>query len=262
MKKCLAIPYEGESPYIFTSYCHKDSGQVYPCLESLQKKGYRIWYDDGIDPGTEWPDVIASHLDKSAVFLAFLSANSVESHNCRREFNFAMMENKPSLIIILEPVSFTPVMKMQLASIQAICRYEMDTEEEYYAQLERYTVLKQCKDENALEEEKAEKEETSVCIWFLNRKSSGEMIEIVGDEFRIGRKKEMCDYAIEDNHAVSRLHGIFYKEQDRLSIMDNHSLNKIYVNDCVLEEEEKKSLQDGDRIELGGEIFQVMKKEG
>lgn len=93
MSKDLAHPYEGDQPYLFVSYCHKDKESVLPVLRFLQDEGIRIWYDTGIDPGTEWPEVIADHLDQSSVFLAFISPNSLESHNCRKEFNFAMMKN-------------------------------------------------------------------------------------------------------------------------------------------------------------------------
>ena len=54
--------YEGDDSYIFVSYCHKDKERVYPVISELYSRGCRIWYDDGIDPGTEWPEVIAQHL--------------------------------------------------------------------------------------------------------------------------------------------------------------------------------------------------------
>ncbi len=41
-------PYEGDSPYIFVSYSHQDSGRVIPILNALNGAGYHIWYDDGI----------------------------------------------------------------------------------------------------------------------------------------------------------------------------------------------------------------------
>ena len=56
------IPYKGEEPYIFISYSHRDTAEVYAILERMQKDGYRIWFDEGIDPGSEWDDVIAAHV--------------------------------------------------------------------------------------------------------------------------------------------------------------------------------------------------------
>ena len=49
-------PYEGTDPYIFISYAHRDKDRVLPVLRSLSERGYRIWFDEGIDPGTEWAE--------------------------------------------------------------------------------------------------------------------------------------------------------------------------------------------------------------
>ena len=51
--------YEGDEPYIFISYAHKDRRLVFPEIKKFHNKGYPIWYDDGITPGQEWDDEIA-----------------------------------------------------------------------------------------------------------------------------------------------------------------------------------------------------------
>ena len=48
MRTIALTPYEGEQPYIFISYAHKDSEQVYPILEELNRLGYRVC---GIEQG-------------------------------------------------------------------------------------------------------------------------------------------------------------------------------------------------------------------
>ncbi|MBQ1488402.1 MAG: toll/interleukin-1 receptor domain-containing protein, partial [Lachnospiraceae bacterium] len=48
-------PYEGKEKYIFISYSHKDTDRVMPIISRLMNEGFRVWYDDGISPGTEWP---------------------------------------------------------------------------------------------------------------------------------------------------------------------------------------------------------------
>ena len=72
--KCRAKPYEGSEPFIFFSYCHKDSAVVYPLIEALTQMGYRIWFDSGITIGDEWPEVIADKLENCAAFLPYISA--------------------------------------------------------------------------------------------------------------------------------------------------------------------------------------------
>ena len=93
-------PYEGDRDYIFVSYSHRDSARVFPLIEALNASGYRVWYDEGIDPGTEWPESIADHLARCCVCLAFISPNSVNSLNCRREINFALSRSKGFLSVL------------------------------------------------------------------------------------------------------------------------------------------------------------------
>ena len=109
------IPYEGKEPYIFISYAHKDSAEVLPLIEELSSRGYRVWYDAGIEAGTEWPEYIAAHLEKSACVLAFLSASAVASFNCRQEINYAIDLQKPTLTVYLEELALTGGMRMRLA---------------------------------------------------------------------------------------------------------------------------------------------------
>ena len=91
------IVYEGKEPYIFVSYAHRDSTAVFEVLTELQKRGYRLWYDDGIAPGSEWPEDIAQHLDAAAMVISFVTPNSMKSQNCRREINFSLTREKSFL---------------------------------------------------------------------------------------------------------------------------------------------------------------------
>lgn len=123
MKKCTFKPYEGKQPYIFVSYAHKDAAKVYPVLEALNNRGFRIWYDDGIAPGSEWPENIAQHLDSCAVTLAFVSENSMASDNCRREITFALSRKKAFLSIMLEQSTLPLGMELQLSAQQCVMAY-------------------------------------------------------------------------------------------------------------------------------------------
>ena len=77
--------YEGREPYIFVSYAHRDSGTVLPVVSGLFEDKYRVWYDEGIAPGSEWPHNIAVHLENADTVAAFLSENSAASINCENE---------------------------------------------------------------------------------------------------------------------------------------------------------------------------------
>ena len=93
---CSVVPYEGKEPYLFVSYSHSDSSRVFPILEALEKRGFRIWFDQGIELGAEWPESVAMHLSNCTVCLAFLSQNAVQSVNCRQEISYAIKQKKGS----------------------------------------------------------------------------------------------------------------------------------------------------------------------
>ncbi len=117
-------PYEGPDPYIFVSYAHRDYERIDPILRELKARGYRFWYDEGIDPGTEWPENIARHLENSSVCLSFLSPYSAASNNCRREINFALSRNIPMLTVFLEDTKISPGLEMQISTCQSIMGYK------------------------------------------------------------------------------------------------------------------------------------------
>lgn len=144
MKRCSVAPYEGKSEYIFVSYCHKDRARVFPVIEQLRRDGFRVWYDEGIDPGSEWPEIIANHLNSCSVCIAFVSENSLSSHNCRREINFALLKKKFFISVILEPVRMSPGMEMQLSSSQSIFRYALEGDGEFFEKLYSAKELQQC----------------------------------------------------------------------------------------------------------------------
>lgn len=144
MRRCSVKPYEGNRKYIFVSYCHKDRKFVFPIIEQLVCDGYRVWYDEGIDPGSEWPEIIAGHLNGCAACIAFISDNSLNSHNCRREINFALLKKKPFISVVIEPVVMSLGMEMQLSATQSIFKYTLSTEAEFFKKLYDAKFLYDC----------------------------------------------------------------------------------------------------------------------
>ena len=100
--KCRAKPYLGSEPFVFFSYCHKDSPRVYPLIEQLTALGYRIWFDDGIGIGDEWPEVIAKKLEECTLFLVAITPDYCRSHNCKNEMTYQVEDQKPMLPLMLE----------------------------------------------------------------------------------------------------------------------------------------------------------------
>lgn len=139
--------FEGDEKYIFVSYAHKDSEAVFKVLKELEKKGYRFWYDDGIAPGSEWPEDIAQHINGSQAVLSFITPAAVVSRSCRREINYALGKNKPFLSVFLEKTDMQPGMEMQLSSQQSILRYNYATWEAFISKILKCPDIALCKQE-------------------------------------------------------------------------------------------------------------------
>ncbi len=127
-------PYEGTQPYIFLSYAHADAPAVMEIGAHLQAAGCRVWYDGGIELGSEWPEYIAAHLAGAAVMLAFLSDAYIRSDNCRKEMHFAQTRKIRTVNIFLEETALTPGMEMQIGSLFALMKYTM-REDVFYEKL-------------------------------------------------------------------------------------------------------------------------------
>lgn len=118
--------YKGDEPYMFISYSHRDSGAVYPIIGQFHKHEYNVWYDEGIEPGIEWPEEIANALNASKLFVVFISPNSVASENVRNEINFALAKKLPFIAIYLCETSLTPGLQLQIGTKQDIRKYILD----------------------------------------------------------------------------------------------------------------------------------------
>lgn len=126
-----AIPfpaYKGKEPYMFISYAHVDSPTVYPIILEFNDMGYNVWYDEGIEPGIEWPEEIANALDRCSLFVVFITPAAAGSLNVRNEINFALSKNLPFIAIYIKDTELTPGLRLQMGSKQAILKYNMDDE--------------------------------------------------------------------------------------------------------------------------------------
>lgn len=95
-------PYEGRRPYVFISYSHRDSDRVLGILSALNAQKLRLWYDEGIPAGSDWPKNIELHMRECAAVLFFLSKTALASPNCYSEIRTAVETGKPLLIVPLE----------------------------------------------------------------------------------------------------------------------------------------------------------------
>ena len=137
--------YNGVEPYIFVSYSHRNCDWVWPIIERLEKDGYRVWYDDGISPGTEWDVNIADHITHCGYFFALITKEYLKSDNCRDELNFVRELKKPLLLVYLEDVELPAEMKMRLGRLQAVQWFAYADEEGAYMKLYSTAGLDVCR---------------------------------------------------------------------------------------------------------------------
>ena len=124
------VIYNGESPYIFISYSHRNTELVWSILDLMQREGYRFWYDDGIEAGTSWDDNIAEHVEGSGYFIAFLSEEYLASSNCVDELNYAISQKKTILLVFLDEARLQSGLRMRLSMSQAI-HYDSSDERDF-----------------------------------------------------------------------------------------------------------------------------------
>ena len=144
------VTYDGEKPYIFISYAHKDTDVVLPIVSELQQRGYRVWFDQGIEAGTEWSNNIAKHLRDCSAFLFFASHNSAASENCLDEISYAKSNQKSALMIFLEDDVVLPEgTEMQTARFQRMYKTRHKNLIGFMDKLCEAPLLHPCKKEEA-----------------------------------------------------------------------------------------------------------------
>ena len=121
--------YSGAKPYLFASYSHRNMREVFTVLKKLAESRFRIWYDEGIEPGNEWPEEVGRALTGCRLFLVFMSPQAMESRNVRNEINLASSENKSIMVVNLQPVELSEGMKLQIGTVQFINKHELGEEE-------------------------------------------------------------------------------------------------------------------------------------
>lgn len=153
-EKTVPTAYEGNKPYIFVSYSHKDKQDVMRYIDALEQQGFLVWFDGGIEAGSEWPEYIANRLASSACVLAFISDHYVDSKNCRRELALAQDLEKEQLNVYIRSVDLPLGMRMQLGLNQAMWRDNFKTESAFIQELCKAKLILNC--QSVPEQPKAE----------------------------------------------------------------------------------------------------------
>lgn len=84
------------SLHIYLSYAHQDKGLVEQFLKHLYplqiQYGFDVWYDEKIRPGDNWNEEIMKNLEKSDVFIIFLSPDFLNSEFITKQEGVRILE--------------------------------------------------------------------------------------------------------------------------------------------------------------------------
>lgn len=129
--------YKGDESYIFISYSHKDSVEVYEIIHAMQTMGYRVWYDEGIRSGKVWDKEIIKKIKGCACFVAFITEDYMRSRNCSNEISFANRKDKEKniAIIYLKEIldeDVNDLIDFRFGQIQGLYKYKYVGREELF----------------------------------------------------------------------------------------------------------------------------------
>ena len=133
----VPIPFDACDPsgtFVFVSYAHEDKAAAYPELVRIRSLGIRVWYDEGIEPGSEWPEAIANALKGATAFVVLVTPAAAASRNVRNEIGRALSWGKPFFAIHLADTELPLGLELQMGHVQAVMRWQMD-EASYAAKL-------------------------------------------------------------------------------------------------------------------------------
>lgn len=136
--------YLGKEPFIFISYSHKDTDRVMPMIEGLQRRGIRVWYDEGLEVGSHWDEKISQRLMDCTYLVCFITKNFLESENCLNEIHMAAEEKKGPLITFLDRVELPPAMKLQYGRLHALSLPQHESRESFVDHIAMTEALRPC----------------------------------------------------------------------------------------------------------------------
>ena len=139
--------YEGEGRYIFVSYSHADSGRVLGIVAAMEKRGYRVWYDEHIQAGKQWTAELADRIAGCEIFMPFISRAFADSEYCMQEVRHAKGEKRNLVPIKLDlnREQYPKELKFLLGNAQGFSADSFPTPEAFAARLDNASLFERCR---------------------------------------------------------------------------------------------------------------------
>lgn len=108
--------YNGHEPFLFVSYSHRNVDQVYPILDLLYDRKYRIWYDESCETGNDFREELRDRIERCEAILLFVSQASMSSPFCGMEIIVARENHKRIYPIYLDDAEVPPAFQILLSN--------------------------------------------------------------------------------------------------------------------------------------------------
>ncbi len=128
-KDIASQPYRGSDAFAFISYCESDTQRVYSEISRLDELGYNCYFDTADHSASMVSDEFAGRLLDAQVFVFFVSAESIESHRCRRELSLALDSDKRIIAAHLEDIELPPGLRLSLANQVSVSLFRLTRED-------------------------------------------------------------------------------------------------------------------------------------
>ena len=118
--------YVGKEPYLFVSYSHRDTEIVYPVLDALYDRKYRLWYDESCENGNDFRDELRERIEKAEAVILFVSEHSMSSPFCGMEVIVARENKKRIYPIYLDHAQIPAAFQLLLSNTHHSTVEDMD----------------------------------------------------------------------------------------------------------------------------------------
>ena len=237
-------PYIGNDEYITLISCAQDHTAAERFIKKPLLEGVRIWFDFENSPEDNIAESLIKNIDGCSVCFALLTNNAVNSHYFRSGLTYAVNSGKPVVLVRSENIPLSIGMQIQAAATIQIDRYSLSSDE-FYARLFDIKEVRKCCDTKS----------DKISTMYLERDKTKDLIILKSGATTLGRHATMCDYVIDDNKYIGRVHATIINSGSKCVIIDNNSKNKTYVNARTLVPDEQFRLYDNDIIILANEKF-------
>jgi len=105
---------------VFVSYDRGNVQSVKTLAEELEALGHQVWFDQDLTGGHRWWDSILAQIRECGLFVFALTPESLESHACRKELDYAKRLNREILPILMSEEVSVSLLPRCLAEIQYV----------------------------------------------------------------------------------------------------------------------------------------------